>query len=56
VWAQVVDSPQPFSPNDVQVSLWVMISSWNDVFSGVLGSGDRNFVFEAREVRNRWVH
>jgi predicted AAA+ superfamily ATPase len=41
---------------DPALLLRVMAESWDGVFRGELTRGDRNVVFELRDVRNRWAH
>ncbi len=44
------------SLQDPSVLLRVMADCWDLAFRNELRKGDRNAVFELREVRNRWAH
>ena len=55
-WMDVVESNGPASKTDVQFLLKVMTGEWRAVFERVLGRSDRSFVFETRDIRNKWAH
>lgn len=51
-----LDTRHPFRDMDAAALLKVMWTSWNEVFRGVLGPGERSLVGELRAVRNNWAH
>ncbi|WP_373069900.1 Swt1 family HEPN domain-containing protein [Gemmatimonas sp.] len=44
------------NPDDPSVLLKLMADNWRNVFEVKLARGDRNYVFETRDIRNRWAH
>ena len=45
-----------FSHWDISALVSVILSEWNRVFRYALGSSERNYVHEIRDVRNAWAH
>ncbi len=42
--------------DDPSILLKLLADNWRNVFEVKLSRGDRNYVFETRDVRNRWAH
>jgi len=51
-------APAPGSVNadDPAVLLRLLADSWRTVFEAKLSRADRNYVYEARDARNKWAH
>lgn len=44
------------NPDDPSILLRLLWDNWRPVFEQKLSRGDRNYVSEARDIRNRWAH
>jgi predicted AAA+ superfamily ATPase len=55
-WTNLLGERGPVSKTDLHFLLRVVIQEWRDTFERLLGPSYRSFVFELRDVRNRWAH
>ncbi len=55
-YASAVQYRGDASLEDPAFLLRVMVDCWDRAFTSELSRTDRNFVFELRDVRNRWAH
>lgn len=44
------------NPDDPSILLKLLWDNWRNIFELKLSRGDRNYVSEARDIRNRWAH
>jgi predicted AAA+ superfamily ATPase len=55
-WTNRLGETGPVSKTDLHFLLKVVTEEWRDTFERLLGRPYRSFVFELRDVRNRWAH
>jgi predicted AAA+ superfamily ATPase len=55
-WENLLGGTGPVSKTDLHFLLKVVTEEWRDTFERLLGRPYRSFVFELRDVRNRWAH
>jgi predicted AAA+ superfamily ATPase len=55
-WENRLGGTGPVSKTDLHFLLRVVTEEWRDTFERLLGRPYRSFVFELRDVRNRWAH
>src|SRR5690606_19814546 len=44
------------NPDDPAIQLKLLADNWRNVFEAKLSRADRNYVYEARDARNKWAH